>query len=350
MDYRRLFRWFVGSVIAVVLIARGLGWFHLNSLSLYATRLELGLVQQRAQGESLFSDEANVSCSTLCKERQLYQIGHVLAAMGSSELAREAFHQARTLDPRDQLAFFYEGRQLAELNDNEGALATWREGGVAAYFFAQGLSALQRHDLKVAKSQFEQVIAINPDNLDAQYRLGTVLLDLGQLTDAREKAQTILNLDPTFIWAYILMGNTFRLEQNYPAAVMWYSQLLEITAGKSLALTYLGITSIEQGDSQSALQYFSQVSPDSPYAPPGELSYWRGRAYLQAQQYVAAEREFAHAVEYAPNNMQFRLALAELYAQTNRIDDAMLAYRQVLQLEPGNEQAQAGLNHLNVGK
>ena len=306
-------------------------------------------MQHGAQVAPLFSDEANVNCSILCKERRLYQIGHVWDGMGSIELAREAFHQARTLDPRDQLAFLYEGRQLAELNDNEGALATWRAGGVAAYFFAQGQSALQRHDLKTAKSQFEQVIAISPDNLDAQYRLGTVLLDLGRLTDAREKAQTILNLDPTFIWAYILMGNTFRLEQNYPAAVLWYSKLLEMPAGKSLALMYLGITSIEQGDSQSALQYFSQVSPDSQNAPPGEMDYWRGRAYLQAQQYVAAEREFVRAVEYAPNNIQYRLALAELYAQTNRIDDAVLAYRLVLQLEPGNVQAQAGLNHLGVG-
>jgi Tfp pilus assembly protein PilF len=80
------------------------------------------------------------------------------------------------------------------------------------------------------------------------------------------------------------------------------------------------------------------------------MSYWRGQAYLQRQQYAAAERELRRASEDSPNNVQFCLALAALYAQTNQISHAVLEYQQVLQLEPGNVQAQAGLEHLNVGK
>jgi Tfp pilus assembly protein PilF len=52
------------------------------------------------------------------------------------------------------------------------------------------------------------------------------------------------------------------------------------------------------------------------------------------------------AVELAPRNVRFRLALAEFYQDQGLLANARREYEEVLRIEPGHSEAKAGIKRV----
>lgn len=317
-----------------------------------------------------------------CQGELLYQEGVILQGMGQSAEALDAYRQSRTLSPdhRPQFVFLKEGEVLQNLGRDTEAVSAWRVAAAAPYFATGGTAAFQRgeyslaklwfylateidagsfraqrglaatyrmeHDWKQSASAYRKALLINPNDLDANYNLGVVLLELRDLAGAKRQAQTVMTFAPNYIWAYVLIGNAYRLEGNYDESEFWYSQIRQIPGWDGLAFKYLGINAIDQRNGQKAIQFLQQVKPSASPNDQADLHFWLGQAYVLQGRYDLALQELESATHLKPEIATYQLVLANLYKNTGRIEQARFAYQRVLMIEPDNSQAKGGLAEL----
>ena len=81
---------------------------------------------------------------------------------------------------------------------------------------------------------------------------------MGKLAEARQQAEISVVIDPSYVWAYVLAGDTYRLEGAFDAADAWYQKLSSLSGGTPLALKYLGMNALQRGDPIGAVAYLNQ--------------------------------------------------------------------------------------------
>lgn len=99
---------------------------------------------------------------------------------------------------------------------------------------------------------------------------------------------------------------------------------------------------------------WGQRAPESPGRLPGENSsnpepeveqlFIMGKAAYDAGQLTLAEERYAQVLQHQPSHLQALNAIAVIYAQTQRIDKALHAFRRALEMAP-----QASHVHNNLG-
>ena len=162
-------------------------------------------------------------------------------------------------------------------------------------------------DPVAAYNEFARAADLDPGNLDAQMRAGTLLLVGREFEAARTRAELALKANPTHAPAHILLGNAMAgLNETAPA-----------------------LRQIEQA-----------ISLDPSYAPAwtalGAVNFIGGRR-------EAAAEAFAKAVALAPNSVDARLALANYQWAKGDTAAAEETLKVALSLEAGNESAHRAL-------
>ena len=80
-----------------------------------------------------------------------------------------------------------------------------------------GAAAAKTGQIDLAISAFERVIAIKPDNAEAYYNMGIVLMDQGKLEEAIEASKKALSLKPDYAEAsHILSALTGKTTKSAP--------------------------------------------------------------------------------------------------------------------------------------
>ncbi len=85
--------------------------------------------------------------------------------------------------------------------------------------------------LDEAKASYAKVTELNPDHVEAHYKLGGVLHDLGKLDEARESYQQAIALKSDYAEAHLNLGNTFKELCNFEEAEASYRQAIELKVG-----------------------------------------------------------------------------------------------------------------------
>lgn len=383
MKHRKLIVLVVSLLGVVTLVGRAECSLNLNQFSISNAKLSVDCEssQYMPQGDAI-GFPRNEPCTGCLAAHFLYQLGLTYQLTGQDALAVNAFRSARVIDPHYLVAYFNEGRVLSSTGQLDEAISVWQQGDAASYFVSLGAQALKIGDLPTAEANlklavqidpsnylpytklgsvyrlaknwkqatevYHRALILKPDDLDANYHLGVTLLALNQLSDARAYAEKALKLNPDYVWAYILLGDTYRLEKDYTAAERWYRTAQDITKEKDLASKYLGLTALEKNDPVSALQYFSQIAPDSGHVSQAERHALFGAAYAQSELYLSSLQELEAAIQLEPDNVTYHLELARVYRAVSRRDAARAIYLRVLQIEPGNLSAKLGLEQLDT--
>ena len=77
-----------------------------------------------------------------------------------------------------------------------------------------GSIKLQQGDFSAARESLAQAVACNPDNVEAHTNLGSCLDELQQHSDARHCYQTALELNPDYAPALLKLGNSWNRESD----------------------------------------------------------------------------------------------------------------------------------------
>lgn len=164
-----------------------------------------------------------------------------------------------------------------------------------------------KNDYRNAYPEYIRAADLKPDDLRIQARAGNMLLLGRRFEEARTRARTILQRDPSNLEALILLGNA--------------------VAGL--------------GDLGSAVQIAERAVAASPARPGTRVNL--GALELARGNQREAEDAFTTAVRLAPKSLSAQLALANFYQHIGNLESAQAAFTRALALDPSDVRANRAL-------
>lgn len=162
------------------------------------------------------------------------------------------------------------------------------------------------------------ILAVACDNIekerDALLATATGLEQSGKYAEAREQAQKALQLTPDHTQAYLLIARCYMGEKNTDEALKNYTRVHELAP-----------------NNQEALENMSRLS-----LLKGELA--------------LAEKYADMAAALAPNSLDVKIVKAGILMQKKEYDKADPLLKEILETDPGNEEAVVGLASIALSK
>ncbi|HET9454879.1 MAG TPA: tetratricopeptide repeat protein [Gemmatimonadaceae bacterium] len=171
-------------------------------------------------------------------------------------------------------------------------------GGDAARLFAMGVAAHRAGDLAAARSAYERVLAIAPNDVDALNNMGVLLAASRELEGAESMLRRAVRLAPRHTGAWNNLGTVLAQRGQSADAISAFQQALALDpqhqgARVSLAQQYLAIGS--GGNAREVLEEVLAINPSMP-----EAHYAMGQAYEMDKDWAGAIRAYGAFIRVAP--------------------------------------------------
>ncbi|WP_321491331.1 tetratricopeptide repeat protein [uncultured Desulfobacter sp.] len=181
-----------------------------------------------------------------------------------------------------------------------------------------------------------QAVTLNPDNMEAQFRLGQVYLLGRQTKNARETAQLILSKEPCSIRAYHMLATAQVQERNPAAAVKTLNKAIELAPDNPHLYFFLGFLEYYQNKNfqNAEAAYLKGISIDNTLLEGyQELS----EIYIREKQLDKAENLLIDLTKLEKNRVPHLAVLAEYYENRNQLDKAEKVYLAIIDAsDPGD--------------
>lgn len=126
----------------------------------------------------------------------------------------------------------------------------------------RSIQLVASRDPDAARTQVEQLITANPDDLNAYFIRGQVAQDLGDLSDASVAYAAILERNPNNVGALLALGGVEFERQRYDAAQRAYNQVLDLDPDNGTARRSLAGLNAAQGRRLAALSQLEEWQAD----------------------------------------------------------------------------------------
>ena len=203
---------------------------------------------------------------------------------------------------------------------------------------AVGKLALRGEDVVAAEQVINNLVARYPTDSGAQILHGRFYAFVGAYREALLALQNAVLLDPSdpleSAEAQYLLGTVYAELGQIDLARHHLENALQLTPENGPSLLQLGLLAANQERAEEALSYFERAV---------DLMPWDGRAHFrlgEALQYLremsAAEEALRTAITLNPELHETRLQLGMLYLETSRNDAALTELTRAAELAPDN--------------
>ncbi|MBX9721984.1 MAG: tetratricopeptide repeat protein [Candidatus Obscuribacterales bacterium] len=287
-------------------------------------------------------------------------LGIALAKQFKLDGADELFDRVLAKDPNNALA--YAGKATVILNRMQSSSGTIRSN--------------RDSFLKQAEQFAQQAVRLAPAGAEGHLVLGQTYKEEGQIDQASSELRTAISLDPAQSFAYSTLGS-IKLDQNsLGEAAEDFKRAIAINAGNSTAHYGLGAAYSKMGNYDDAIKELNTSLYQFPNSWPTRMEL--GKAYQKQGNTVAALKEFQlstlikpeniepylgmadihqergdnelaladlrSGLTQAPYNVDLRQRIADITLRLEKPDDAIAAYKIILQMSPNNAAAVKGLS------
>jgi len=191
-------------------------------------------------------------------------------------------------------------------------------------------------------SELKEVVKLEPKNIEANYKLGRLLLARDRVDDsiailekAKSETPASIVLLPLLGDAYLKKGNTEKAEENY---------LLAAQKDNPDAMLGLARVSQKRGDDTAALGYLAKARELGGNMP--ELRYKVGVAALALGAFDDAKTDLEQAVKLKPDDPAYLIALGAAWLKKFDLITAEKIFRRALEVQPQNSQAEMYLGYV----
>jgi tetratricopeptide (TPR) repeat protein len=250
---------------------------------------------------------------------------------------------------------FAMGRLYAELAGSEGGRNDYVSKAIQHYLDAlkQDPAAgmileeltdlyIQSGRLRDAVTQAEDLLAQNPDNLEARRMLGRIYtrmigdtqqgrINQDMLRRATEQYQKITEKDPKDVESWVTLGRLYRVSNNSVDAEKAYNAALKVEPENEDALTGLAILYSELGDTQRAIDKLKTVTDKNPSE---NTLVALASAYEQVKDFKSAADVLNRALNGGADNVRVRKMLAQDLYFSGQNDAALKLYQQLAAEDP----------------
>lgn len=225
------------------------------------------------------------------------------------------------------------------------------------------LGYLQRlaGDPESARGSFERALELDPRNLPTLLHLAQIALEQNRVDDAESYARRALDVDPGAAAAHYVLGKAAVARRDFAAAVEAFERTLELQPTATRVHYALAQAHRRLGDREAARRHLElQGNADVGFRDPlvsgirgaaaGAAAHMqRGAAARAAGRLDEAIAAYRQAVELAPENPEARRDLGLVLARAGRTGEAVDAYREALRLDGGRALTHYGLGIVLAG-
>ncbi|NOZ38835.1 MAG: tetratricopeptide repeat protein [Planctomycetes bacterium] len=233
----------------------------------------------RSMGKKKIVPESLATC------RELAQNGVTAMELGEWEKARTVLDEAVTTSPTDA-----EARRLL-------AQTLW-----------------QTHSRREAVVHMEAAVQLDPRHAPTVVRAGEMLLEIGVVDRAEQRAEQAIALDSTLAGGWALRGRVERQRGNSKRALADLQQALRFAPHQTDVLLQVAEVQYELGRPQRSLSTLHRLLDVYPPGEEPQQALWlEGLAYGAMERHQDAVESLAAASQRAnpPTNLLYQLARAE---------------------------------------
>lgn len=163
----------------------------------------------------------------------------------------------------------------------------------------------------------------------------------GRLADAENAWHAVLQKNPADAEAYANLGVLEAHQQHYKDAVVYYRKALTIKPAMPGVRMDLGLSLFKDGQFRAAIQTFQPLLKAEPKSPADALRLKTliGLAYFGVGEYAAAVPYLKEATAADPQNLPFRLTLAQSCLWSKQYQCVLNVYHEIIALDPNSAEA-----------
>ena len=150
-------------------------------------------------------------------------------------------------------------------------------------YYQEGVASLES-DRQKAFVSFQKAVQLNPENKEARYGLGHILVYQGKFAQAEAEFREAIRIDDDYSEAHTYLGQVLANEDRWAEAIAEYRKALSnpLYITPDLARFHLGKALVHEGDLQSAMEAFEDAAAvNPPNVPPALLQLELGRVYYK---------------------------------------------------------------------
>jgi len=173
----------------------------------------------------------------------------------------------------------------------------------AEQFFKKGYNAYFINDLNTALRNFENAVAMQPNNPEYHFHLGKTLDKLKRYDEAIKEYLITLKLNSEHIQALKQLGNLYFEQKAWENALKVFNKILSKNPKDYTSLFKLGEIYFYKNDLKESLKYFKMANVEKP--DDANVYYYLGRIYLETGEFSSAIENFSQALNIEPLNSLF---------------------------------------------
>ncbi|WP_447984521.1 tetratricopeptide repeat protein [Nitrospira sp. Nam74] len=191
---------------------------------------------------------------------------------------------------------------------------------------------LQEKAYRDALGELDTLLREDPDDLDAQLRVGLVYGELKEYPKAIAQLTKVLSVRPAELRVRDYLGLMYEEVKEYDKAIEAYQANLKVQPTYTDGHLHLGFLYYRLKQSAEAIPHLVEVVKQNPKQSDAHLLL--GLTYLQSEQYALASQAFEEGIRYNPANPDLHFNLGTVYDKLNRFDDVVRTMESALKLDP----------------
>ena len=200
-----------------------------------------------------------------------------------------------------------------------------------------------------AQALYKKILKSQPQHIDANYMLGTLYAEQGEINNALKYMSVAEELAPGSQYIKNNLGNVYRMRGDYEMAEEKYNEALSIQPDMIEALNNLAIVHRRLNQTSQAISLYKNAISLSPNFV--EANYNLGKSYWDEGQYEDAKACFQRVLEIDPKHALATHEMGNYYLKMGDKENAVACFEQYLSLAPDdNCGARLKLSYLNAGE
>ncbi len=191
---------------------------------------------------------------------------------------------------------------------------------------------LLTRDTPAAQSQVEEILKASPDNPEAHFIKGQILLTTGKAAEAIAEFRVVISQKPEEISGYLMLSRAHLAEKQFELALDTLKQALEVNPNAPEALRAMAVLQTRNKDYAGAERNLRKILANTPddvrtRVEIGDLFYYSGDL-------AKAEQEYAALIKTSAQNPAGYLRLSALHMIKKDAAAAETVLRECTQINP----------------